>query len=314
MIIVNNKYLVAWLKCWGVSVKRVRAGGDGSEPDYSRIKTYYSVMAESGGEDVLGRVEGRRVLLVGAGNVGSHVALFLSRLPLEIVIVDDDVVGPENLGYQVFSKAYAGRGKAEGLASTLRDLGSWAKLTPLKLSVPAAEGVAAKTPGSLEALEALLGVIRESDLVVDALDDSRFRLTVWLASAMAGGKPVISAAYGLSMITVVGSPDSLKAGWWCYWKPEGGPLRASYAADPLGGGIVGSLAAIAALRLLLGSLRSPFRIRAAAASAIPARGERAPIVSLSEERLGTPPCGEAPRGAPSEAFARALGVLRGGAP
>jgi PRTRC genetic system ThiF family protein len=67
-----------------------------------------------------------QIVLVGAGGTGSHILQSLARLavhvaaqggpPLELVVIDGDVVAPKNVGRQLFCVADVGLNKAQVLA------------------------------------------------------------------------------------------------------------------------------------------------------------------------------------------------------
>lgn len=61
-------------------------------------------------------------LIVGAGTVGSNVALALASIGVrDFTVVDDDVVGVHNLPSQAFTAEQVGYGKAEMLCNNLQD-------------------------------------------------------------------------------------------------------------------------------------------------------------------------------------------------
>ncbi|MBA3015419.1 MAG: ThiF family adenylyltransferase [Proteobacteria bacterium] len=61
-----------------------------------------------------------QVVIVGAGGVGSWVALLLAQMGVKrFVIIDDDVVKPHNLNRSVFTKSDVGTNKAHAIANLL---------------------------------------------------------------------------------------------------------------------------------------------------------------------------------------------------
>ncbi|MBI2450390.1 MAG: ThiF family adenylyltransferase [Candidatus Nealsonbacteria bacterium] len=59
---------------------------------------------------------GKKLVLIGAGGIGSHTALLLARLEFEdLIIFDHDAVEPHNLENQVYSLWDIGRPKVEAL-------------------------------------------------------------------------------------------------------------------------------------------------------------------------------------------------------
>ena len=60
----------------------------------------------------------RRVMIIGAGGIGSHLISFLDRIGIyDITVFDDDKVEQKNLTYQNFSEAHIGMNKAEVFAN-----------------------------------------------------------------------------------------------------------------------------------------------------------------------------------------------------
>lgn len=64
----------------------------------------------------------RRVVIVGAGALGSHVALFLRNEAVDLRVIDDDRVESKNTLAQVHTRQGLGRNKAMALQQTLNGL------------------------------------------------------------------------------------------------------------------------------------------------------------------------------------------------
>ena len=64
-----------------------------------------------------------KILLIGAGGVGSWLALFLSRIGYQIYLVDFDIIEIHNLSGQTFRIEDIGRPKIEAVKSLTRYLG-----------------------------------------------------------------------------------------------------------------------------------------------------------------------------------------------
>src|SRR5512134_2670339 len=79
------------------------------------------------------RLRSSSALVVGAGGLGSPVALYLAAAGVgRITIVDFDVVDPSNLQRQVlFGTADVGRPKVEAAAARLRDLNPLVEIVPV---------------------------------------------------------------------------------------------------------------------------------------------------------------------------------------
>ena len=101
----------------------------------------------------------RRVVLIGAGAIGSHVAACLAREGrFRWTVVDDDILLPHNLARHTSSRAEVGRRKAEIVAEALTDLAPDASVTAIHAN--------AITPGDEE--DRLQQAFDDADLVIDA--------------------------------------------------------------------------------------------------------------------------------------------------
>lgn len=126
------------------------------------------------GQEALKRA---RVLLVGAGGLGSPVALYLAAAGVgTLAIADADVVDVTNLQRQVMHRSDAvGHAKVDSAAETLT------ALNPLIRVVPIAERLTAANA---------LGIIADYDVVVDGTDNFPTRYLLNDACALLG-KPLI---------------------------------------------------------------------------------------------------------------------------
>lgn len=123
------------------------------------------MLARAMGEDVPD-LSGRRIVLIGAGSVGSHVGMALARSGAgadngNLTIYDPDTVTVENIVRSAFDTRHIGTNKAEALASMLRSTLVGVSITPL--------GKAAPTQTDEFA----------ADLVIDASGDHAF--STWLS-------------------------------------------------------------------------------------------------------------------------------------
>ena len=100
-----------------------------------------------------------RIVIVGVGALGSHVALLLRNAPATLVVVDFDRSEPKNVASQLHIKTYLGRNKAEGLKQAMLGMfGLTMEASPYKVS-----------PDNISA------ILGRTDLVVDCVDNGDTR-------------------------------------------------------------------------------------------------------------------------------------------
>ena len=63
----------------------------------------------------------RRIMIIGAGGIGSFLTQFLQRLGYRITVFDDDGVEKKNIGYQNFTVSDIGENKAGVLSDRIWD-------------------------------------------------------------------------------------------------------------------------------------------------------------------------------------------------
>ena len=188
------------------------------------------------------RLKGARVLLVGAGGLGSPAALYLAAAGVGTIgLVEFDLVDVTNLQRQILhGTAALGRPKLESAVERLHDLNPHVRVEPV-----------ADRLSSANALE----ILRRYDLVVDGSDNFPTRYLVNDACVLLG-KPLV---YG-SIFRFEGqvSVFDAKRGpcYRClYSEPPPPGLVPSCAEGGVLGvlpGIIGSLQALEAIKLLLG--------------------------------------------------------------
>ncbi|MCC7266343.1 MAG: molybdopterin-synthase adenylyltransferase MoeB [Caulobacteraceae bacterium] len=185
------------------------------------------------------KLKAARVLIVGAGGLGSPAALYLAAAGVGTLrIVDPDAVDRSNLQRQVlFDEADIGRPKVEAAAAHL------AALNPHVAVEPAHAAFAADTGANL---------VAGCDLVLDGTDDFDTRFAVNAACA-AAGVPLVSGAIGRWTGQV-----GVFAGRPCYrcLVPEVPPDAETCAVVGVVGalaGVIGSLMAVEAVKLLTGA-------------------------------------------------------------
>jgi sulfur-carrier protein adenylyltransferase/sulfurtransferase len=190
-----------------------------------------------------------KVLLIGAGGLGSPAAMYLAAAGVGTLgIVDYDVVDVSNLQRQLLHGTKdVGRPKVESAADRIHDLN------------PDVKVIAHKEPiTSANALE----IIRGYDIVLNGSDNFPTRYLVNDACHMLG-KPLVDASIfmfeGQATVYLPAQPELGVEGGPCYRclypdPPPPGEVPSCAEAGVLGvlPGIVGSLQAIEAIKLILG--------------------------------------------------------------
>ncbi len=194
------------------------------------------------GEEGQNRLLDARVLLVGAGGLGSPAALYLAAAGAGTLgIVDDDVVDVSNLQRQVLHGTdRLGTPKVESARETLRNLNPDVEIVAHKERLSAANAV---------------GLVSEYDVVIDGADNfpTRYLLN---DAALHTRTPVVHG----SVFRFEGQATVFKPyGGPCYRclseKPPPAELAPSCAEAGVLGvvpGIIGSIQALEAIKLILG--------------------------------------------------------------
>lgn len=189
------------------------------------------------------RLKAARVLLVGAGGLGSPAALYLAAAGVGTVgIVDDDHVDVTNLQRQVLhGTAAIGRSKLESAAERMHDLNPHVVVEHHPVRLTSANAFA---------------VLKDYDVVVDGSDNFPTRYLVNDACVLLGKPNVYGAILKwegqVSVFAVNGGPC-----YRCLFREPPPPGLAPNCAE--GGvfgalpGIVGSLQAVEAIKWLLGA-------------------------------------------------------------
>jgi molybdopterin/thiamine biosynthesis adenylyltransferase/rhodanese-related sulfurtransferase len=188
------------------------------------------------------RLKRARVLVVGAGGLGSPAALYLAAAGVGVLgLVDDDVVDETNLQRQVLHGTNrVGRAKVESAVERLSDLN------------PHVELVA--HPERLTAANAM-DVIAGYDVVLDGSDNFPTRYLVNDASVLLGRPFVYGAILRFEgQASVFGAPDG--PCYRCLFRdpPPPGLVPSCESAGVLGvvPGVIGSLQALEAIKLVVG--------------------------------------------------------------
>lgn len=194
------------------------------------------------GADGQTRLAAARVLLVGAGGLGSPVALYLGAAGVGTLgIVDDDAVDLTNLQRQVLHGTPAvGQPKVDSAVARLQDLNPHVRLEPHRIRLTSANAV---------------GLFRQYDLVVDGSDNFPTRYLVNDAAILAGRPYVYGSIFRFEgQVAVFAAPGG--PCYRClYAEPPAPELIPSCAEAGVLGvlpGIIGSVQALEAIKLLLG--------------------------------------------------------------
>ena len=208
--------------------------------DQIRRYARHILLAEVGGEGQA-RLLGSRVLVIGAGGLGSPALLYLAAAGVGTIgVVDDDVVDLSNLQRQVVhGTGSIGRLKVESAVETI------AAINPEVDVIAHSERIAAANATDL---------ISAYDVVADGSDNFPTRFLVNDACYFTA-KTLVSAA----ILRFDGQVATFKAGGPCYRclfrePPPPGQIPSCAEAGVLGAlcGMVGSLQATEVLKELLG--------------------------------------------------------------
>lgn len=195
------------------------------------------------------KLKAARVLVVGAGGLGSPVLVYLAAAGVGTIgIVDDDVVSASNLQRQIIHATGAiGRPKVESAIETLSAINPHVVVEPHRLRL-AADNAA--------------GIVGGYDVVVDGTDNFTTRYLL-ADTCEALKKPLVSAAIGAfdgSITTLLpyaaGSDGRKNPGYRDLFPtpPAPGVVPACAEAGVIGAlpGILGSLEAMEVIKLVCG--------------------------------------------------------------
>jgi molybdopterin/thiamine biosynthesis adenylyltransferase/rhodanese-related sulfurtransferase len=208
------------------------------QPDYSRQTLLKEIGAQ--GQAALARA---RVLLVGAGGLGSPVLQYLAGAGVGCLgIVDADTLDASNLHRQpIFALADVGARKVELAAAAVKRINPavQVELHPVRLDAGNA-----------------LDLIRGYDVVIDCSDNFRTKYLINDAAVLAHRPAVFASVYQYEGQLQVYKPDERHACLRCLW-PDAvadGVVGNCAEAGVLGPvpGILGTLQALLAVKILLG--------------------------------------------------------------
>lgn len=189
------------------------------------------------------RILATHALVIGAGGLGSPVAMYLACAGVgTITVTDHDTVDLTNLQRQIAHRtASVGRPKVESLKATLQELNPLVHVNALQIRAEA------------ESLDALVEV---ADVVLDCCDNFKTRQAV-NAACVRHGKPLVSGAAIRfdGQISVYDTREADAPCYACTFPPEATfeEVRCSTMGvfAPLVG-IIGSMQAAEALKLVCG--------------------------------------------------------------
>ncbi|MDR3367740.1 molybdopterin-synthase adenylyltransferase MoeB [Rhodoferax sp.] len=184
-----------------------------------------------------------RALIIGAGGLGSPVALYLSSAGVgHITVVDDDTVDLTNLQRQIaHTQARVGRPKVDSLKTAMGELNSAVQVNAIQARADAA---------------LLTELVPQADVVLDCCDNFVTRHAI-NAACVAHHKPLVSGAAIRfdGQVCVYDQRDALSPCYACVFPPDE-TLEETRCATmgvfaPLVG-IIGTLQAAEALKLICG--------------------------------------------------------------
>ena len=182
-----------------------------------------------------------RVLIVGAGGLGSAAALYLASAGVgHITIADDDEVDLSNLQRQILHQSKdIGRPKVDSAQDTLAELNPDIHITPVHTRV------------SDEQLE---GLVRQADLVIDASDNFSTRFAINEACVANRTALVSGAAIRMEGQVSVYLPQRADSPCYrCLYKEAEEPDQTCTDNGVLAPivGVIGSVQALEAIKVLL---------------------------------------------------------------
>ncbi len=189
------------------------------------------------------RLKNARVLIVGAGGLGSPVALYLAAAGVgHIGIVDDDVVDLTNLQRQIIhADAAIGQPKVASAQARMQGLNPCITVTPYAYRLTAAN---------------VLTIVAQYDVVVDATDSFATRYIVNDACVMLQKPLVYGAIFRFEGQATVFAPHLGGPCYRCLFPDPPPPALAPNCAEAgvfgVLPGVVGSVQATEALKLILG--------------------------------------------------------------
>lgn len=215
--------------------------------DQQLLRYSRHILLDDIGVEGQGRLLASRALVIGAGGLGSPVALYLATAGVgRLTIVDHDTVDLTNLQRQIIhTQARLGRPKAESARESIAAINPDVQVQAITHRADAAW---------------LAAAVAEADVVLDCSDNFVTRQTV-NAACVAHAKPLVAgAAIGFDgQVSVYDTREAEAPCYACVFPPEATFEEVQCATmgvfAPLVG-IIGTVQAAEALKLLTGVGRS----------------------------------------------------------
>lgn len=184
-----------------------------------------------------------RVVVIGAGGIGSPALQYLAAAGVgTLVVIDDDMVDASNLQRQtLFGDADIGTAKVTAAAQALARINPYVTVEPVPTRIDAANAAA---------------LLAGADVVLDGCDNFATRLDV-ADAALAARIPLVSAAVGQfeGQLGVFRGWEAHLPCYRCFVGNDPARADASCADQGVLGaltGVMGSLAALETLRAIIG--------------------------------------------------------------
>ena len=210
-------------------------------PDADLLRYSRHLLLDDIGVEGQRRLLHSRVLIIGAGGLGSPAAMYLACSGVgSITIVDDDTVDLTNLQRQIMhSTDRIGQAKVLSAQNTLAQLN------------PAVQVRALQTRADAQLLQDL---VAQADVVLDCCDNFQTRQAINAACVLQRVPLVSGAAIGMDgQIAVYDPRDAQAPCYACVFAPDAPPEEARCATmgvlAPLVG-VIGAMQAVEALKLL----------------------------------------------------------------
>jgi len=210
---------------------------DAARPDYSR-----QLLLKEIGADGQAKLRAARVLVVGAGGLGTPVLQYLAGAGVgSLGIVDDDILDASNLHRQpLYRLADVGKPKAELAAAALRALNPEVAVEPIAVRFSA---------------DNARDLVRRFDLVIDCSDNFRTKFLLNDAAVLEQKPAVFASVYQYEGQLQVYRPQADHACLRCLWPraTTDGIVGNCAEAGVLGPvpGILGGMQALLAIKLLV---------------------------------------------------------------